>query len=107
MKFFGQHLARALNRFGLVAKETGRADVLLKLGRRNFQIVLGFAVFAKQIGGHDVDALVRALSGENRGNQQLERVRMIQGAMRIRVRAFEKLNNLFRSSLTLGFSFSH
>src|SRR3989442_12585162 len=71
-KLLDEHLARALDRFRFVAKKAGGANVLLQLDGRNFQIVFGPAAFTKQIGGDDVYALVGALRGQKRGNQDLE-----------------------------------
>ena len=68
----------ALDRLRLVAKEAGRLNVFLELTRWDLQIVLRLPVLAKQVGGHDVDAFIGTLRGQNRRNEQLKRVRVVE-----------------------------
>src|SRR4026207_2357616 len=55
------HLARPLERFRFVAKESRRTDVGLQLEAGSVYVVLGAAILAKEISGYYVDAFVRAL----------------------------------------------
>lgn len=107
MELFDEHLARALNRFRLVAKEASRLDVLLKFGVAHLEIIFGLAVLAEQIGSDDVDALVGALGGKNRRNQKLKSICMIQRAAGIGVGALEELDDFFGARFLLGFGFAH
>src|SRR5215204_5160340 len=93
---FRQNLGCSLNRLGLVAKETGRLDVLLQLAWRHLEVVFRLLVLPKQIGSNDVDTLISTLRGKYRGNQQLKRITVIQRTLRVRISALESPNNIAR-----------
>src|SRR5438067_8923849 len=84
----------ALNRSGLVAVKTCRADVLLKLCLRDAGIIFCATIFPEEIGGDKVDALVCALRRENRCDQQLKRVCMVERATRVHVCALEQADEM-------------
>ena len=71
----------------LRAKEAGRLHELLQFARRALRVVPRGAAGAEEFLRHDVHALVRALCGEDRGDEELQRVLEIQLAMRVRVNA--------------------
>lgn len=58
-------------------------------------------VFLEQGFGDDIDLLVRALRREDRGNQELKRVAVIQFAVRVRIGFFQSLDDR-RHAVTFG-----
>src|SRR5690242_16250359 len=66
-------------------------------------------VLAKQIRGDDVHALVRALRRQDRRNQQLKRVGVVERSFRVRVGALQASNNVAHALLQLvrTFAFAH
>jgi hypothetical protein len=53
----------------------------------------GIGIARKQGWRHQVDALVRRLGGQNRRDQQLERVRVMQLGISIRMLGFERVQD--------------
>src|SRR5205085_5796237 len=98
----GDEAASAPDGLGLVAEEARRVYVALELGRRRGGVVLRRAVLAEEVGGDEVDALVRALRGEDCGDEEFERVRVVQAATRVRVFFFEKADDPARALLPFG-----
>ena len=83
--FFDQILCHGAEILRFVAIEPSRFDRQLQLILADSGKFVGGRVFWEKISGHDVDSFIRALSGKNRGDQQLERRLEIQLAMRIRI----------------------
>ncbi len=92
---FADYLARrAHNRFRFIAEEPGGSDVSLDLLRLHPRQRLRRRVFAEQLRGGFVDALVGALRGKNRRHQQFPCARMSQRAGHVRIRRIQPLQNL-------------
>ena len=68
----------------LVAEKAGGLDGLLQFRERRVRVIRRRAIFFEQLLRDDVDALVRALRGKNGGDEQFQRVGVIQLAMRRR-----------------------
>jgi hypothetical protein len=64
--------------FGLVAVEAGGADDGFEFFLRYGSVVFGCAAALKEIFRDKVHSFVRALRGEDRGNQKLQRVRGVE-----------------------------
>lgn len=81
-KLFHDGFARTHNGFGFVAEESSRANLLLEVAR--IRICEGFRrwIFLIERFRHLVYAHIGALRGEDRGNQQLKRVFVLQLAGR-------------------------
>ena len=79
----------AADGFGLGAEEAGGADEVLQHGQGNFGKVPGRPAAGKEGGGDLIDPCIGALGGEDGGDEELERVGMIQLAMGGGVGAFE------------------
>src|SRR5215211_2562134 len=69
-------------------------NILLKLVRGDFQIILRLLVLPKQISRNDVDALVRRLRRQNRRNQQFKRVRMIERGLCVWISSLESPDDI-------------
>ncbi len=93
------------NRLRFVIEESGAADVLRQHLGRYRREVLGRWIFREQAGSDFVDALVGALCGENRRDQQLPWVPMMQRAGRVGVHTVEAPQNLLNARFTLGGGF--
>ncbi len=96
------HLARALNRLRLVSEEACRVYVALKLGGGRGRVVLPRTVFSEEVCGDEVDALVRALRGEYRRDEEFERARVVEAATRVRVLLLERRDDAAHALLLLG-----
>src|SRR6266699_1769945 len=82
------------DRFRLVAEEPGAVNILLEdLGIRR-GVVLRRLVLCEQRRGDDVDPSVRGLSGEDRRDEQLERVRVVERAHGVGVGPLEAGDDL-------------
>lgn len=103
--FVGQHFCRALDRLRFVAKESGGADLFLKRGRGDFQVIFRLSILAKQIGSHNVDPRIGALCGKDGSNQQLKRVGVIERTFRARIGAFQCRDDLAGLLFELGIQF--
>ena len=80
--------ARGLNVLCLVPEKSCRMNIPLKLGPRGEQERLGAAIFSKEVRRYDVNAGIRALCGQDSCDQQLECVRMVESAVRVRILTF-------------------
>src|SRR6266705_3416957 len=78
-------LSRLGDAFGFVAVKSGRFDLLLKFSEPGVSETLRGAIFFEELRRHDVDALISALGRQDRGDQQFERVGMIQFAVSVRI----------------------
>ena len=92
-EFFHQRNAAGLDVFGLVVEKAGRLDGLLQFHPRRLRIIRRRTVFFEQFPRHQIDAFVRALRGENGGDEQLERIGKIQFAVRRRVSLPERADD--------------
>ena len=74
--------------FRLGAEEAGRADEAFELGGGNVGKMLGRGA-ALEKGGRDfVDPVIRALGGEDGGDEELEGILVVEFAMGVRVGLF-------------------
>lgn len=80
-----KQLAGFLDAGRLVAIKARRADILFEFFARQGNPVFGFAVLLKQRFGDDIDPGIGALSGKNRGNQQFQRIGMVEGDFGVRI----------------------
>ena len=96
-----EHAAAVLDALSLVAKQADPLDVLLQFLQRHCGVVSGPAIFFEQDRSDDVDLLVGALRGENRRDQQLERIAVVEFAMRIGIRRTQAADD-FRRAFDLG-----
>ena len=84
--FFDKTLAAVADGPCLVAEEAGAANHGLEFGGRRAGEIDRAAVALKQRRGDEIDAFVRALCAENGGDEQLERVVVVQGTARVGIR---------------------
>ena len=85
--------ARLADRLRLVAEEPRRVDRLLERSLVGGGERRGVGIRGEQRRRHLVDALVGALGGEDRRDQQLERRAEVERALRIRVELLELLDH--------------
>src|SRR5437899_550406 len=97
-----QSLAASLDTFGFVAKETRGFDLLLEDCEVGVRVVFCGGIFFKEIGRNHVYSLIGALGGKDCRNEQFERVRKVQFAMRVGISFLQSGNNFFGSG---GFGF--
>src|SRR5712692_4595743 len=88
-EFLNDCFARAHDRFRLVPEKSCRSDLLLQLFRIRIGERFGILIFFIKRFAHLINAHVRALRGEYRGDQQLECVLMLQLTSRVRIRFVE------------------
>src|SRR5207248_11399882 len=84
---------------GLVAVEAGRLEDLLQLGAVRAGVVGSRHVPGEQLRRDLVDPYVRGLRGQDRGDRQLQRVAVVQLAVRVRVRLREHPRHFARAPL--------
>ncbi len=80
---FHQRAATRLDVLRLVAKEAGGFDGLFEFCEIGGRKILRAAIALEQFSCDEVDAIVGALGGEDRGDEQLERGVKVELAMRI------------------------
>ena len=102
--FFDQILCHGAKILRFTSIESGRFDRELQLLLADRRKFVGGRVFGEKISGHDVDSFIRALSGKNRGDQQLERRLEIQLAMCARINLVQPLDNPLKSFFGSHFS---
>ena len=90
-----------MDALSLVATQAYPLDVLLQFLQRHCGVVSGAAIFFEQDRSDDVDLLVGALRGENRRDQLLERIAVVEFAMRIGIRRTQAADD-FRRAFDLG-----
>jgi hypothetical protein len=88
--------ATILNVLRLAAEKSGRLDELLQFRARRVREIFRGAIFFEQLRRDEVDALVRALRGKDHGDEQLERVRVSQLAVRVRISLLETGDDFFQ-----------
>ncbi len=86
-------LGHGADGFALAAKEARGVDIALQLGRIGRGIILGGAILLEEIFGHDIDTKIGALGREDRGDQQLQSVAMIEAAFGVGIRALQDGEN--------------
>ena len=86
---FDQNLRRGNNVLGFVPVEAGRADDSHQLIQVGSGVRFDASVTLKKHAGHLIDAHIGTLRGEDRRDQQLERVREGQGDARLGVNTLE------------------
>jgi len=84
----------------LVPKKTRRLDSLFQFGKRRIRIIRRRTVFFEQLSGDNIDAFVGALRGKNRGDEQFERVGVIQLAVRPGIGPVELGDDFFQARLS-------
>ncbi len=94
---FNQILCHRPKILRFVAIEPSRFDLLFQLILANRRKFVGGRISWEKISGNNVDTLISALSGKNRGNQQLKRCLEIQLAMRARINFAQPLNDALKS----------
>jgi hypothetical protein len=100
---FDERVAACLYTFSFVAKKPGGLDGLLKYRGIGLRIIGRRAKFLEQVGRDKVHPLVGALGGKDSGNEQLQRIGMVQLTVRIRISFFQPGDYLFYAG---GFGFS-
>jgi hypothetical protein len=91
---FGHQGARhAEQRLGLLPEETGRDDLLLERGLLRARKRARVRLLVVACGRDVVDASVRRLRGENRRDEQLERVAIVKLGVCVRVLRCERLDD--------------
>jgi len=88
--------AAVLDVLRLAAEKSGGLDELLQFGARRVREIFCAAIFFEQIRRDDIDALVRALRGKDHGDEQLERVRISQLAVRVGISLLETGDDFFQ-----------
>jgi hypothetical protein len=88
--------AAILDVLGLAAEKSGGLDELLQFRARRVRKICRRAVFFEQFRRDEVDALVRALRGKDNGDEQLERVRVSQLAVRVGISLLETGDDFFQ-----------
>jgi len=91
--------------FGLIPVQADPAHVLFEVLGAGVRVIGGASVFLEQIRRHDVDLLVRALSGKNGGNQQLERIPKVEFTMGFRIGRCQKNKNRLHALLQIHLGF--
>jgi hypothetical protein len=64
--------------FGLAFEKPGRSDHCLDLGKARTRVVSGPAIATKEVRRHLINALIRALGGEDRRDQQFPWCAMVE-----------------------------
>jgi hypothetical protein len=105
MKILDDSPASLLDVFGLIPKETSGMDGFLQRGLRRFGKICRSAVLLEKRRGNQVHLHISALRRKDGGNQQFQRTPMGQGALGLRVGAFQRLHYLLDSGFT-GVHFS-
>jgi hypothetical protein len=80
-----QGLAAGLDAFGFVAEEAGAFDGCFQVGGGRLGEIGGAAIFFEKLGGDEIDSFIGALSGKDGGDEQFERVGIIQLAVGLRI----------------------
>jgi hypothetical protein len=94
---FNERAAARLNIFRFVAIKSGGFDVLLQFGKIRIREILGGTIFFEQIRRDNIHAFVGALSGQDSRDQQFERIRKIQFAMRVGISFAQRGDNFFNT----------
>src|SRR5580700_9308341 len=102
--FFNQILRHGAKILRFAAIESGRFDRQLQLFLADRGEFVGGWVLWEKITGHNVDPFVCALSGEYRGDQQLERRLEIQLAMCARINFVQPLDEPLKTFFGSHFS---
>src|SRR2546425_389950 len=97
-----QRLRHPDDGFGLVAEEPRAVDLLLEDPRVGAREVLCRLVLREQGGCDHVDACIGRLSGEDRGDEQLERALVMQRAGRVGIGLLETGDDLADACPPLG-----
>lgn len=95
-------LRRADHRLGFVVEESRRVYILRQHFLPNGGKVLNGWILREQAGCYLVDTLVRALRGEDRGDQKFPRIRMMKRARNVRKHAVQSGEDSSNSSLSIG-----
>lgn len=96
-KFFDDLLASAEDRFRLVAVKTGRADFFFDIPRIRIRERGRSWILLEESRSDHVHALVGALRRKNRGDEELERVVVLQRAAGGRVGFVQSMQNGFHT----------
>ena len=92
--FFHQGTARSLNVFGFVPVEPGAFNVFLQRRRRRFGIIPCRPIFLEERLRHQIHPLVRALGGKDGGDEQFERIGVIEFAVGIGIGFLESAKDV-------------
>jgi len=88
--------AAILDVLRLAAEKSGGLDELLQFRARRVREIFCGAIFFEQLRRDEVDAFVRALRGKDHGDEQLERVRVSQLAVRVGISLLETGDDFFQ-----------
>ena len=95
-EFFHERGAAGFDVLRLVFVKAGRANVILPVRQfRRVRKIFCAAIFFEQFRRDEVHALVRALRGKNRGDEQFQRIGKIQFAMRVGISPLERGEMIF------------
>ena len=97
-----ERLRHANDGFGLVPEKAGGLNLLFQHSGIDSRVVGGRAVLREQMWRDQVDPRVGALRGENRRDDELEGVAMVQRAGRVRILALQASDDLPRPRLAFG-----
>ena len=81
----------------LVAEKAGGFDGLLQPGKRRIRVIRRRTVFFEQLLRDNVDTFVGALRGKDGGDEQFERVGVIQLAMRFGIGPVQRGDDFFQA----------
>ncbi len=101
--FFNQILCHGAQILCFASIESGRFDRELQLLLADRSELVGGWVLWEKITGHNVDSFVCALSGKDRGDQQLERRLKIQLAMCAWINLVQPLDDPLKTFFGLHF----
>jgi hypothetical protein len=101
---FVNHARSGLETLRFVAEEAGRVDHGLEFGGIGIGEVLRRLVLLEERRRNGVDHFVGALCGQNRRDQQLEGIRMVEGALGVGIGRLEPLVDPFGPKILILFS---
>ncbi len=93
------HLTRGFDALGLIPEKAARMDHLFEFCRIGLGESSSGPVFLEERRRNDVDHLIRALRRQDRRDQKLERVFVVERTLRIRIRGLEPRKDLFCSKI--------
>ena len=105
-KFFHKCGAAGFNVLGLVTEKAGGLNGLLDFRQRRVGKVFGCFISLEQFRCNQIHALVSALRGKNRGDEQLQRGGKIQLTVRVGIDAFQHRKDFLRSVKLGGMAFA-
>jgi len=103
IKNFFDHLATPNNTLGLVMVKPGGPNIFFESPEVRFGKITGLAVFLEKARGHLIYPLICALGGQDGGDEELERVTVVQGNSGVRVFFLQDIQDFYYRSLRFQF----